>query len=99
MRASCAVLLLLLTTAVAPAIAQSPNTSGLVVVVVDQTGAVVPDASVTVRNTDTGTVREATSTADGSATIAALPLMGVLGECRKARIHGRRCHGPGASSR
>ncbi|MFN8062945.1 MAG: TonB-dependent receptor [Vicinamibacterales bacterium] len=76
MRASCAVLLLLLTTAVAPAIAQSPNTSGLVVVVVDQTGAVVPDASVTVRNNDTGTVREATSTADGSATIAALPLMG-----------------------
>ena len=60
----------------APALAQSPNTSSLVVVVADQTGAVVKDAKVTVVNRATGAVREATSSADGSATISALSLTG-----------------------
>ena len=38
---------------------QSPNTGSIVVVVVDQSGAVVKDAKVTVTNTATGAVREA----------------------------------------
>ena len=42
-----------------PAIAQSPNTATLIVVVVDQTGAVVKDAKVSVVNTATGAAREA----------------------------------------
>jgi carboxypeptidase family protein/TonB-dependent receptor-like protein len=58
------------------AFAQSPNTASLVVVVVDQTGAVVRDANVTVINTATGAVREAVSGAQGSATVPALPLTG-----------------------
>jgi hypothetical protein len=59
-----------------PALAQSPNTATVVVVVVDQTGGVVKDAQVRVVSTGTGTSREATSGADGSATVAALPLTG-----------------------
>src|SRR5439155_10626711 len=38
----------------APAAAQSPNTAALVVVVNDQTGAVVPGADIDVLNIDTG---------------------------------------------
>lgn len=60
----------------ATAYAQSPNTASMVVVVVDQTGAVVKDAHVTVLNAATGALREAVSGSDGSATIAALPLTG-----------------------
>lgn len=56
--------------------AQSPNTSTMIVTVVDQTGAVVRDAKVSVTNTATGAVREAVSGEGGSATIAALPLTG-----------------------
>ena len=52
-----------------PAAAQSPNTSALIVVVVDQTGGVVSDAKVTVVNNATGAAREVTSGDDGSATI------------------------------
>ena len=59
-----------------PAIAQSPNTATMIVVVVDQTGAVVKDAKVSVVNTATGAVREAVSGSDGSATIPALSLTG-----------------------
>ncbi len=59
-----------------PAIAQSPNTAALVIVVVDQTGGVVADAKVTVVNAATGATREVVSGSDGSATIAALPLTG-----------------------
>jgi outer membrane receptor protein involved in Fe transport len=58
------------------ALAQSPNTSSLVVVVLDQTGAVVPGAAVSVSDTATGWRREATSGADGVAAIASLPLGG-----------------------
>ena len=58
------------------AIAQSPNTATMIVVVVDQTGAVVKDAKVSVVNTATGAAREAVSGSDGSATIPALSLTG-----------------------
>ncbi|HEV2914377.1 MAG TPA: TonB-dependent receptor [Pyrinomonadaceae bacterium] len=60
----------------APTPAQSPNTATMIVIVVDQTGAVVPDAKVSVVNTATGAVREAVSGGDGSATIPALSLTG-----------------------
>src|SRR5947209_2804523 len=56
--------------------AQSPNTATMVVVVEDQTGAVVREAKVSVVNTATGNVREAVSGSDGSATIPALQLTG-----------------------
>src|ERR1051326_9029122 len=61
---------------VLPLAAQSPNTAALVVVVSDPTGAVVKGAKVSVVNSATGAVREATTAADGSTTIAALPLTG-----------------------
>jgi hypothetical protein len=60
----------------APALAQSPNTSTVIVLVVDQSGAVVKDASVSVTNNQTGATRESTSGADGSATFPALSLTG-----------------------
>src|SRR6185295_18220682 len=59
-----------------PVAAQSPNTATMIVGVVDQTGAVVNDARISVVNSATGAVREAVSGSDGSATIAALPLTG-----------------------
>jgi hypothetical protein len=59
-----------------PVAAQSPNTASMIVVVVDQAGAVVKDANVSVTNTATGAVREAVSGSDGSATIPALSLTG-----------------------
>src|SRR5712664_1895136 len=62
--------------ALAPLAAQSPNTATILVVVVDQAGAVVRDAKVSVVNTATGAAREAVSGSDGSATIPALPLTG-----------------------
>jgi len=72
---SCLLFALLLLIAL-PLAAQSPNTATMIVVVVDQTGAVVPDAHVSVVNTATGATREANSGNDGRATIAALPLTG-----------------------
>jgi len=59
-----------------PAVAQSPNTASMIVNVVDQTGAVIPDAKVSVVNAATGALREAVSGSDGSATISALSLTG-----------------------
>jgi hypothetical protein len=59
-----------------PALAQSPNTSTIVVLVNDQSGAVVSDAKVSVTNNQTGAVREAISGSDGSASLAALSLTG-----------------------
>jgi len=58
------------------AFAQSPNTATIVVLVTDQTGAVVQDAKVSVANNQTGAVREAVSGTDGSATVSALSLTG-----------------------
>ncbi|HSB08520.1 MAG TPA: TonB-dependent receptor [Blastocatellia bacterium] len=69
-------LLALFAFAAAPVAAQSPNTATMIVTVLDQTGAVVKDAKVSVVNTATGAVREAISGDDGSATIAALSLTG-----------------------
>lgn len=60
----------------AQAFAQSPNNSAIVVVVVDQTGAVVPDAGIRVVNSATGISRDAVSGAEGSAVFPALPLDG-----------------------
>jgi hypothetical protein len=68
-----AVLFLLATSA---AFAQSPNTASMIVVVVDQNGAVVKDAKVSVVNPATGAVREAVSGSDGSSTFSALSLTG-----------------------
>jgi outer membrane receptor protein involved in Fe transport len=58
------------------AFAQSPNTSTIVVLVDDQTGAMVKDARVLVTNNQTGAVREVMSGGDGRATIPALSLTG-----------------------
>jgi hypothetical protein len=59
-----------------PALAQSPNTGSIVVVVVDETGGVIRDARVTVTNTATGATREAVSNGEGSVTMPTLPLTG-----------------------
>jgi hypothetical protein len=59
-----------------PAFAQSPNTSSIVVAVVDQTGARVPGADVLVANDRTGAARHVISGPDGTATVTALPLTG-----------------------
>src|SRR6185436_285262 len=67
---------LLLLAFATPSLAQTPNTGGIVVSVVDQTGAVVRDAAVTVINNATGAARAAASNGEGLATIAALPLTG-----------------------
>jgi hypothetical protein len=59
-----------------PAFAQSPNNAGILVVVLDQSGAVVKDAKVTVVNNATGATREAMSGGDGTVNMPALPLDG-----------------------
>ncbi|HWW60337.1 MAG TPA: carboxypeptidase-like regulatory domain-containing protein, partial [Thermoanaerobaculia bacterium] len=56
--------------------AQTPNTSSIIVLVLDQTGAVVPDAKIRLTNAATGAVRESISGSDGEATLSALPLTG-----------------------
>ncbi len=61
---------------ISTAFAQSPNTASIVVTVVDQNGAIVRGANVSVVNTATGAMREAVSNEDGTATIAGLPLTG-----------------------
>ena len=69
-------LLPLLTLIALPIAAQSPNTSSMIVVVVDQSGAVVKDAKVLVVNSATGAQREAFSGTDGNATIPGLSITG-----------------------
>lgn len=59
-----------------PVIAQTPNTSGILVAVVDQQSAVVRDAAVTVVNEATGLSRAVVSNEAGLASITALPLTG-----------------------
>ena len=56
--------------------AQSPNTATMIIVVTDQTGALVNDAKVMVVNNATGDSREAVSGADGAATFSGLSLTG-----------------------
>ena len=71
----CALILILCMLPVAN-LAQSPNTASMIVVVVDQNGAVVAGAKVTVANTATGAVREVISGSDGTITVPALSLTG-----------------------
>ncbi len=68
--------LTLLTLFAAPLAAQTPNTGTIVVTVVDQTGAIVKDAKVSILNTATGAVRDGVSGADGAFTSPALSLTG-----------------------
>jgi hypothetical protein len=68
--------LLLIVFIAMPIAAQTPNTATIVVMVVDQKGAVVTDAKVSVLNTATGALREAVSGDDGNATFPALSLTG-----------------------
>jgi len=72
----CVFLGMALAAAASPVAAQSPNNSALLVIVTDQSGAVVPGAAVAVINTMTGAVRDTTSGEAGSANVAALPLTG-----------------------
>ncbi|HTS03721.1 MAG TPA: TonB-dependent receptor [Thermoanaerobaculia bacterium] len=58
------------------ATAQSPNTAAMTVAVSDPSDAAVPGATVTVTNTATGAVRQATTGPDGTVTMTALPLNG-----------------------
>src|SRR5215217_5130855 len=67
---------LLLSALITLAAAQSPNTATMIVVVADQTGAVVTDAKVSVLNTATGDSRDAISGTDGTAAFPALSLTG-----------------------
>jgi Carboxypeptidase regulatory-like domain/TonB dependent receptor-like, beta-barrel len=60
----------------APAAAQSPNNASIVVIVADQSGAVIKDARVLVTNEQTGATREALSGSEGSASFPALSLTG-----------------------
>ncbi len=68
--------LAVLSALVAPAAGQSPNTGSVTVIVVDQSDAVVKDASVSVTNTSTGAVRTASTDTNGTVTIPALSLTG-----------------------
>jgi carboxypeptidase family protein len=69
-------LLAIFTFITATAVAQSPNTASMIVIVQDQTGAIVKDAKVSVVNTATGATRDAVSGDDGRATFAGLSLTG-----------------------
>ncbi|HEX7808127.1 MAG TPA: TonB-dependent receptor, partial [Thermoanaerobaculia bacterium] len=60
----------------APLLAQSPNTASLIVDVVDESGALVPGARISVANDATGATRDALTGSDGIVTIPALPLTG-----------------------
>src|SRR5215831_18280974 len=71
-----AVLILLVGFTAPPIAAQSPNTATMIVVVTDETGAIVTDAKVSVTNSATGALREAISGSEGSATVPALSLTG-----------------------
>ncbi len=61
---------------IASAYAQSPNTASVNVVVVDQTGGVLPGATVTATNRATGATREGVTGPAGSIALSALPVQG-----------------------
>jgi len=69
-------LLGIFTLLLAPVYGQSPNTAGMMVVVVDQNGAVVPAAKIAVVNSATSDQRDAVSGTDGSVTFSGLSLTG-----------------------
>ena len=75
-QASIGALVLAMAAFFAPVYSQSPNTATIIVTVLDQNQAVVPGANISVVNMATGASRDAVSTGEGSATIAALPLTG-----------------------
>jgi hypothetical protein len=56
--------------------AQSPDSASIVVLVTDQNGAMVSDATVTITNTATGATRGGTSDRVGATTLSLLPLTG-----------------------
>src|SRR5947207_4971221 len=56
--------------------AQTANSASMIVTVVDQNGAVVKGANISVVNTATGATRETVSGDEGTAAIAGLPLTG-----------------------
>lgn len=60
--------------AVTAALAQSPNTASLIVLVQDPAGQLVRDAQITIANSATGAARTALTAADGAVTLPALPL-------------------------
>jgi hypothetical protein len=70
------VFILCLTALAVPARAQSPNTATVEVTVVDQSGAIVPDAKVAVTNSATGASRDVTSNHQGVALVPALEING-----------------------
>ena len=76
MKSSLSLLLFLFVLTAVPAVAQTPNTATIIVTVVDEKGAVITDANVSVLNTATGALREARSTDEGNATFPALSLTG-----------------------
>jgi len=63
--------------------APTANTASMIVTVVDQNGAVVKGANVSVLNTATGATREGVSGDEGTATIAGLALTG------EYKVHGK----------
>ncbi|MCU1227178.1 MAG: hypothetical protein JWO97_62, partial [Acidobacteria bacterium] len=69
-------LIVLITFIAATLAAQTPNTGTIIVVVVDQAGAIVPDAQVSIVNNATAAARDLTSGRDGLATFPALSLTG-----------------------
>ena len=71
-----ALLAAIFTLLLAPVYAQSPNTAAMIVVVVDQNGAVVPAARIVVVNSATSDQRDAVSGTDGSVTFSGLSLTG-----------------------
>lgn len=73
----CSLLLFgIFTSLVSPVCGQSPNTAAMIVVVVDQNGAVVPAAKVAVLNSATSDQRDAVSGSDGTVTFSGLSLTG-----------------------
>src|ERR1044071_179734 len=66
----------LILSAIITAFAQSPNTATMIVIVNDQNGAIVKDATVSVVNNATAASREVISGTDGTATFPALSLTG-----------------------
>jgi hypothetical protein len=69
-------LVLMLACLASVAFAQSPNTATMIVAVVDQNGAVIPEAKISAVNNATGSTRNAVSGSDGIVTIPALSLTG-----------------------
>src|SRR6185295_4381911 len=65
-----------LTAPAVPVLAQSTSTATVLVAVVDQSGAIVKDARVTIINAATAAAREADSGGDGTVTFPALSLTG-----------------------